>query len=65
MDEKNLEQLLNILTQQHDVNKQIEKILKSLTLGGTSPDLDDLKKLIKQHHKSSEEFEKNIKDVEG
>ncbi|GEM_PF-3697671 len=55
------EKLLDTLKRQTKINKQIEKILKSLTLGGTSQDLDQLKDLISLNQSIVDEFEKSIK----
>lgn len=55
------EKLLDTLKRQTKINKQIEKILKSLTLGGTSQDLDQLKDLISLNQSTVDEFEKSIK----
>ncbi len=55
------EKLIDTLKRQAKINKQIEKILKSLTLGGTSQDLDQLKVLISLNQSSFDEVEKSIK----
>ena len=55
------EKLLDTLKRQTKINKQIEKILKSLTLGGTNQDLDQLKDLISLNQSTVDEFEKSIK----
>lgn len=58
MDEK--EQLYLILKNQSAINGYIKKILESLTISGDSPELEELRKLIKLNQSLLSEFEKKI-----
>ncbi|MFP3595212.1 hypothetical protein [Chryseobacterium sp. SIMBA_029] len=65
MDKKDLEQLINILKNQSEINTQIRGILEYMTPGSSTPQLTDLKEIMKDTHTSLLDFEKKIKESEG